>query len=95
MLRKLQREEILTSYIQPSQKLQIKKKKKVLYLGTASNWSAIITLQRSRLEINYATVADLNQILRELGNSPEQVFALQFFMLIKTEQKVIIKAAIL
>lgn len=41
--------------------------------------------QRSRLKINYATVADLNQILRELGNSPEQVFALQFFMLIKVE----------
>lgn len=40
MLRKLQSEEILTSYTQLSQKLQIKKKnkeKKVLYLGTATN----------------------------------------------------------
>lgn len=56
----------------------------MLYLGTALSWNAIITLQRSRLEINDATVADLNPILRELGNYPEQVFALQFFTLIKT-----------
>lgn len=36
----------------------------------------------------------MNQILREPGNSPEQEFDLQFFALVKMEQRVIIKAAV-